>query len=208
VCSGTECKTNSLPVANAGVDQVAGEATTVTLDGRNSHDPDGEPLIFVWTQLEGPAVELDDDTSDTPHFVAPSVAAPTVLEFELVVSDGVVGSAADSTTVTVQNTVNEAPVADAGPDAEVTEGQVVQLDGSGSADPNGDPLSYLWSQTGGPVVEMTTTVKSSTAFMAPQVETDTLLSFKLVVNDGMANSAPDDVVVTSWESKTVDYIRP
>ncbi len=39
-----------------------------------------------------------------------------------------------------------------GPDQTVPTGSTVHLDGSGSSDPNGDPLTYQWSQTGGPSV--------------------------------------------------------
>lgn len=40
---------------------------------------------------------------------------------------------------------NIAPVANAGPDQTIYIGQVVTLDGSGSTDANGDPLTYQWS---------------------------------------------------------------
>jgi hypothetical protein len=40
---------------------------------------------------------------------------------------------------------DEAPVAQAGPDQDVTLGTLVTLDGSGSTDPEDQVLSYVWS---------------------------------------------------------------
>ena len=116
LCIKGECKTNSAPIADAGPDQAVGEVTTVTLDGRKSSDPDGDPLTFEWVQLEGPDVDLDDPTSDTPHFLASPVAMATDLTFELVVNDGLLDSDPSQTVFTVQNTLNDPPEANAGSD--------------------------------------------------------------------------------------------
>ncbi len=54
--------------------------------------------------------------------------------------------------IVVPTQVNQAPIADASDDQTIlqssTEGAGVMLDGSGSSDPDGDSLTYSWSQNG------------------------------------------------------------
>ena len=60
-------------------------------------------------------------------------------------NDGTVNSDPDSVIIT---TINVAPVANAGPDqAGMAPVSLVTLNGSGSSDANGDPLTYSWSLT-------------------------------------------------------------
>jgi hypothetical protein len=92
---------------------------------------------------------------------------------------------------------NEAPTASAGPDQVLTEGMVVQLDGSGSSDPDGDALAYQWNQVDGQAVTLSDPVAAKPSFVAPGGKTtDEQLTFVLVVNDGDFTSEPDTVTVT------------
>ena len=197
LCADESCRGNDAPVAHGGAGQVVDEGSEVTLDGRLSSDPDGDPLSFSWTQVEGPAVTLDDLYSDSPSFPAPTVLAATILVFELVVEDAWSMSPPAQTTVTVTNTVNEAPVADAGEDFSVAgEEPLVHLDGSGSSDPNGDPITFLWTQESGPGVDLDDASGIAPSFQAPVLDEEGQLVFKLIVNDGGANSEPAMVTVT------------
>ena len=99
-------------------------------------------------------------------------------------------------------TLNQPPVAIVGEIQEVEEGSQVTLVGSDSYDLDGDDLSYAWMQTGGPdVVELEITNEETLTFTAPawSAENDTL-TFQLVVNDGMADSLPDEVKITVLQS--------
>jgi hypothetical protein len=85
-----------------------------------------------------------------------------------------------------------APVAEAGLGLLAYVGDTVELNGSGSVDPEGDPLTYAWEQTGGPPVDLQGADSSTPRF---EVETPGTLRFSLVVNDGTTSSPPDEVEV-------------
>ena len=83
--------------------------------------------------------------------------------------------------------------ADAGDDREVLTGAAVTLAGSGTSTRTSPTLTYAWTQTGGVPVTLSGATTTAPAFTASSVRTD--LVFALVVNDGVADSAPDTVTV-------------
>ena len=184
---------NLPPVADAGLDQITPTLSLVTLDGSASFDPDGDdPLSYRWTQAGGPLVTFTANLSVTT-FTAP--ADPAVLTFTLSVTDslGLPDPTPDAVMVTV---TNQPPVAAAGPDQITPTLALVTLDGRASFDPDGDdPLTYDWTQTGGPPVTFTADL-SVTTFTAPA--DPAVLTFTLVVTDnwGLPDPTPDAVVIT------------
>ncbi len=194
---------NFVPTANAGADQtVASAASGVTLDGTGSSDPEGQPLAYNWTQTGGPAVALSGATAASPSFTAPTVAwnAPAaVLTFSLTVDDGVNTSTADTVQITVNPAPNQLPTANAGADQTVASAAGVTLDGTGSSDPENQPLAYNWTQTGGLAVTLSNAAAASPSFTAPTVAWNApaeVLTFSLTVDDGVNTSTADTVQVT------------
>ena len=101
---------------------------------------------------------------------------------------------------------NTPPVADAGIDQTVVEGDAVYLDGSGSYDPDGFPLSYNWSAPDGIILSDSTAVDPS--FIAPTVNEDTEFIISLVVYDGSYYSDPDYITITVLNEflPTADFV--
>ena len=78
------------------------KGATVTLNGTNSVDPDGDPITYIWTILPTSNVTLHGAGSATPSFTVPSVILNANYTLVLIVSDGV-NTATDSVTITVMD---------------------------------------------------------------------------------------------------------
>ncbi len=184
---------NSKPVANAGPDQTILLAARAFLDGRASHDVDGDLLTYRWRLVSKPlnsTASLDSTTIAQPSFIADKPGSYTI---ELIVNDGAADSNPDQVVITTENS---RPVADAGPDLQANVGDLVQLDGSGSRDADNDPLTYFWSFTAKPD-------GSAAALSTPTVVNPTFVPdlpemyvVQLIVSDGRADSKPDTASIT------------
>ena len=182
---------NQAPVANANVDQSVLKNTVYTLDGSWSKDPDGTALSYLWTAPVG--ITLSSRTTVKPTFTSPNVTVNTNYTFSLVVSDGVLSSAANQVVITVKPT-NKSPVSNAGPNQSVNEGTLVTLNGTASSDPDLDVLKYRWTAPAG--IKLYYSSLSKPTFTAPPVSVNTNYTFSLIVNDGTVNSVADQVIVT------------
>jgi hypothetical protein len=203
---------NEPPTADAGQVQTVNEGTVVTLDAGGSSDPDDGIGQYEWQQTRGPEVTLSGSTSAVATFTAPDIDAEGAsLAFQLTVTD-VSGLQDTASCLVTVAWVNSPPEADAGEDLQVSGGDEVTLDGTGSTDPDGETdLAYRWNQAEGTPVELSDATASQPSFVAPQIEAGTqTLTFELTVTDieGLQDLAVCQVAVTAPVEEEADTTAP
>ncbi len=136
----------------------------------------------------------NDGSALTLNFTARAITSLRLTVDAVSASTGNVGLSEIEVYGQAPGSVNRAPTAVAGANQNVVEQTLVQLDGSGSSDPDGDALTYAWTQTAGPTVTLSSATAARPTFTAPAAPAT--LTFQLVVNDGQAASSPSSVTVT------------
>jgi hypothetical protein len=192
---------NKPPIASVSIITPKNENSTVTLTASGSKDPDGEPLKFVWRQINPiPKVKIENNQSAVASFVAPNVQKDTKMQFSVNVLDGnKINGKANKTVNVLIKQVNLPPVADAGKNFVANENSNVTLNGYKTKDPDRfDKLKYLWTQVAGDLVidiKNEKTIKPS--FKVPFVkQNNSLYTFKLTVTDPKGLNSSDTVNMT------------
>jgi choice-of-anchor B domain-containing protein len=90
---------NQPPTSNAGDDFQVNTSQNTTLNGLGS-DPEGQPLTYLWQQVSGTIVTINNASNAQANFSAPRVAG--ILEFSLTVSDDFAATTTDNIQVTVR----------------------------------------------------------------------------------------------------------
>ena len=196
---------NNAPVANAGNDQTVARGSLVTLDGSASSDANGDPLTFDWAFVSRPAgsaATLLNPTAVKPSFTAD---ASGTYVLRLIVRDAVSASVADTVSVSTQNS---APVANAGPDATGINGDTITLDGGGSTDVDGDPLTYRWTLQSQPATSLASLLNSTAVKPSFVIDVSGDYVVQLIVNDGFVDSLADEVTVTTRNSRPIANAGP
>lgn len=187
---------NQAPTAHAGDDQTVDEGTIAQLDSSASSDPDDGIASYQWRQTAGTPVSLSNPTALQPTFTAPNVGpGGATLTFELTVTDNGGLSDTDVSVVDVA-WVNQAPIANAGPDQNVQVGVDVTLDGSNSSDADDGIAAFQWVQTGGSTVALSDPAAQQPTFIAPGVGAGgASFTFLLTVTDQYGLQDTDTCVV-------------
>ena len=204
------------PAADAGGDQDALLQELVTLDGSASSflDPDDPELtcnqdleiVYTWSFQAVPIGSAVDDgalsDNNSPTAVAPTFQPDVVGTYvvNLTVEDEITGVSAQQDLVVVTVTSSDGlPIADAGDDQTGAVSTRIELDGSGSSDPEGAELDFSWSISSAPdcsSLESDDLYNSNTD--APSMICDCAGTYlvELVVSDGVQWSGVDSATVT------------
>jgi MYXO-CTERM domain-containing protein len=91
-----------------------------------------------------------------------------------------------------QKVCNAAPIANAGTNAQASSQAPVSLDASKSSDPDGDALTFTWTQLQGPRVELDDANSMTPAFVTPGLAATTTFTFQVTASDGI-DTAVDTV---------------
>ena len=174
-------------VVNATVDTVVAAA-----------DPNHAPVA-------NPAGAVPADGNITVRYTAPSVTSQIAVVFRVIASvsreDYRSSSAVAVHTVTVRDTAP--PAVQAGGDfPDAVEGAAATLAGTG-ADPDGDAVTFLWSQPPGEqAVVFANTVSAATGVTWPNVDAGTTrgLTLTLTVSDSIGLTATDSLRVVVRDS--------
>ena len=198
----TAAPLNLPPIADAGPNLGTRVGRQVSLDGRDSVDPDDGPgaLTFLWALLETPAgstatdADIVDRADATAKFT-PDVPGRFVLG--LAVSDG---DRTSSDVIEIQTgTSNIPPIADAGDDMPTTLGGIPTLDGRESEDQDNspDPLTFSWRFVAVPAgSSLTDTDLRDADTDAPSFTPDAVGTFvlRLTVTDGQDSHSDNTAV--------------
>lgn len=208
VINGTAKLVVAKPIANAGPNQSVNVGTTVILDGIASNASNARTLTYRWTFASKPSASttLVNPLTQKPTFLADTVGTYTAL---LIVNDGIADSAPSSVVINAvapPSITNVPPFANAGADQNVTVGAIVSLDASGSNDPNGDTLTYVWSFASMPQ-SSAASINSPTSAKANFVaDVSGTYDVRLIVNDGKINSAIADTISVVAMSASVAVV--
>jgi hypothetical protein len=118
-----------------------GDETQLSAD---ANDNDDDVLSYFWEQVSGPTAAIAEEDTANPTVTGPTATGDMV--FRVTVDDGT-GEPNATSTDDVTVTLNQAPVLSVlATPASGPEGTDVDLDASGTTDPENDDLTFSWEE--------------------------------------------------------------
>lgn len=183
---------NIPPTANAGPDISITLPTNSVMITGTGNDIDGTIASYEWIMFSGPSTFTLSNENTVTVTVTDLVAGTYILRLRVTDNDG--ATDLDPVRVNVApETVNQAPIANAGSDLSITlPNNSVVINGSAS-DADGTVDSYVWTQTGGP--SAATLTGENTADLTVNDLVEGIYTFELVVTDNDGATDTDEVNV-------------
>jgi RHS repeat-associated protein len=157
-------------------------------------------LTYVWSLDEKPAQSRATLSNATIYNPTLPIDKRGSYLLRLIVRDGTLDSAPDQVRI---DTTNSAPVAAAGVDASAFINETVLLDGSASSDVDGDQLRFNWSLIERPPQSSALLQGADTDHPSFTLDRAGNYIAELVVNDGLLDSVPDQVVISTENSRPI-----
>ncbi len=172
------------------------EQTAVTLSGEDSTDPHFQAISYQWQQLSGEPVTLSSTSDVDISFTTPQVDPGQVkdLKFSLIVTNPQGLTSITAFTLHVIH-ANHNPVVTTDHELTVMEGSPMTLMAT-ATDPDGDAMTYQWTQDGGSAVTLSNPTDLTTMFTAPASTGDnSTLHFTITAKDPYGGVGSDSVLV-------------
>ncbi len=182
---------NTIPIANAGINQVVELPINNALLTGIGTDTDGTIASYKWAKISGPgfgSISLPNAAVTTVEGLVQGI-----YQYRLTVTDNDGAFASDTVNVTVNAAPNKPPVANAGTDISITlPSNSTAIAGTGT-DVDGTIFSYNWVKIAGPVNGTITSPNSATSAVNDLVQG--VYKFELTVVDDKGAASKDSVEV-------------
>ncbi len=183
-CTATDMVTvtvNPVPVATAGLDAAICNGSSVIIGGAPTGSAGTPPYTYSWSPSAGLVSPTDANPTATPS---------STTHYVVIVTDVNGCTATDEVIVTV----NPNPVADAGSDQQVCDGNTVAIGGAPSASSGTAPYTYSWAPAAG---------LSSASVANPDATPTVTTTYTLTVSDANGCTSSDAVIVNVIPGPTV-----
>ncbi|CAM4172870.1 M4 family metallopeptidase [Pseudoalteromonas byunsanensis] len=175
------------------------ERSQIILDVSQTVDPDGDSLSYEWASSD-PRLEVSlTDVNGVAELKVGEISEDFSAVVTLFINDGH-ELFETQFTISVKN-VNRLPQVNSLSNITVLSGEKVTLIAQAS-DLDGDVLSYQWTQLGGVKADIDNPTSDSVSFVAPTVQKQSELTFKVTVSDSVAQSSQEVTITVKAQHST------